>query len=460
MGESALKLHSDLNAADLKRRLQVFNENFNTRRRRLTSLQQRLSTDLVRIATAHREVIGGHLLDWVRGEVEGYWASRRLGFRGWVTWGCDDAEPEGWSAPIWLWDILPEEQKFAITTSPPAVEQAARLPESSTEAILSWISGRVEMSLFEAESRVLDRAEIELASEPSPSPLGRELKPRAASADKSRRKADELAIPPVAVPRGATWEDLHITMNELLMHVEVKSEMTDRTFQEAGFEEKRRGKVPDRLWEVLQTFAKLAGVLPFHEPSLPQKTLINFKQYVSQLRKRLKALFPIEGDPFEPTRKTREYRSRFTISSVEGLRFPTPADATWDKVTIDELRSGRIRFSVSAPQRFGAYSDDDGEAATPEAAVREGRVERSYDLRILRLAIRASTPNMLDDALLAVLRGRGQVKRDFRDKAMLSLCKFLCDFMQITECPFQVFEQKGLWCAIFDASSATVPDRR
>jgi len=279
-----------------------------------------------------------------------------------------------------------------------------------------------------------------------------------ASAGRPRQKSDHTAVSPLIVPPGATWENLRITMSEHALHVELKGKTEDRAFQEAGFEEKRRKQVPDRLWHVLQVLALLGGVLPFDDPNLDQKARLNIKQYVSQLRKRLKALFPIEGDPFEPTGKTRKYRSRFKISSREGLRFPTPGGTTWDKVAIEEVQSGCIRFSVETLERFSAFSDGDEEVGRPETALHEGQIEREHDLQTLQLVAADGSPDPRGSALLAVLRARGKVERHSSDKAMLSLGEFLCDFMQIRESPFQFSEHKGEWCAAFDASSTVARD--
>jgi hypothetical protein len=278
---------------------------------------------------------------------------------------------------------------------------------------------------------------------------------------KSTRESDDTAVSPLAVPPGAKWEDLCIMMSEHAMHVEVKGKAADRTFQEAGFEEKRRREVPDRLWRILRVLAIVGGVLPFDEPKLSLRDRVNIKQNVSQIRKRLKDLFPTDGDPFEPTRKTRQYISRFKISTSEGLLFPTPGDTTWDKVTIEEVQSGRIRFSVDTFQRSSALSYDEEEGvAGPEAALRESNIERDYDLRSLGLAMQDGSPNPRGSALLAVLRSAGKVRRPSNDEAMLWLGKFLCDFMELREPPFQFSENQGFWITTFEASSHISPDRR
>jgi hypothetical protein len=277
---------------------------------------------------------------------------------------------------------------------------------------------------------------------------------------KSRGESADTTVLPLSVAPGAIWKDLCIMMREHAMQVEVKGKTEDRTFQEAGFEEKRRRHVADRLWHVLQVLAIRGGVLPFDEPKLSHKVRLNIKQNISQLRKRLKALIPIEGDPFEPTRKGREYRSRFKISTSEGLLFPTPGETTWDKVAIEEMQSGLIRFSVNTFERFSAFSNDEEEVARLEAALRDSCIEREYELRSLGLAMPDGSPDPRGLALLAVLKAGGRVKRNSDDEAMLSLCKFLSNIMQIEGSPFQYSASQGLWIANFEACSHTSPDRR
>jgi len=351
--ESARKLHADLIAAETARRLEVFKEHFSARCQKLMNLQERLCSDLVRLVMANRTAIGSDPLGWVRGAVEDYWATRRLGFLGWVAMGCNWADLEGWSAPGWLLDLIAEKNlKSRSIPYQLSDEQSSRLmPEPNTALILSWIQGLIEMYLSQAESRVLDKAEIELASEPSPTTSGQMpaqpaplvgLKQEVARVRKSARTSDGEAVRPLDMPPGTTWEDLRITMEEHALHVKAKGKTADLTFQEAGFEEKRRGKVPDRLWALLRAFAMSGGVLRFDEPRMSGRVRVSLKQDISKLRKRLQALLPIEGDPFEIPRRIREYHSRFKISTSEGLLFPTPADATWDKVSILQVQPGVI----------------------------------------------------------------------------------------------------------------------
>jgi hypothetical protein len=467
--ESARELYAHLTATGPEGKLQVFKEHFRVWCDKLVSLQERLCGDLVRIAMANRGVIDGDPLAWVRANVERYWVWRREGFRGWVPLGCDWADLGGWSAPGWLLPLVPKEQLTSTITAHP-------MPQPNTEVIFLLVVGLIERYLLEAQYRVLDKAEIALAAEPrlsrsdqlqvlpvSPCAFDRE----AASAAHSSTKPVRAAIRPLDIASDANWDQVRITMAEHALHVEVKGKVVDVSFQDAGFEERRAGKLPDRLWHLLHVLAMRGGVLSFDEPQLNPKARVNLKQDISKLRKRLQALFLIEGDPFKDARKSREYQTRFPISAKEGITFPTPHGTTWDEVSISEVQPEVVRFSVQVQERFAAYTPDLEGKSRPELAVRQGYHVRQYNFRTLGLITKDGSADIRGSALLAVLRAGGKVKRNSQDKAMLLLAEFLCNFMQIEEPPFQYSspsanptEQAGHWYAVFEASSAFGRDLR
>jgi hypothetical protein len=257
-------------------------------------------------------------------------------------------------------------------------------------------------------------------------------------------------------PKGATWENVHIRMSDLRIFVEVLGKRKEFTFQEAGFEEKRRGDVPDRLWILLRQFAIHGGILPANLSSLPQQVRTNLKQNVSKLGKRLAAFFLLDGSPFKDTRVTHRYETRFTICAEEGLHFPTLEGLTWDGVSIAEVRTGVIAVRADAADACGIYTTPDDEGDGPgrwEAALQEGTIEREYDLRSLGLADENSRPTPVGEALLAVLRSGGKVQRESSDKAMLALGQLLGNLMQIDTPPFQFSSSQNKWAALFEATS-------
>lgn len=279
-----------------------------------------------------------------------------------------------------------------------------------------------------------------------------------------RKKAKPLTITKsFPTPNGATWDNVCIWMSDQRIRVEVLGKRKEFTFQEAGFEEKRRGNVPDRLWILLRQFAVHGGILPANISSLPEQVRTNLKQNVSQLGKRLVELFVIDGKPFKDTHVTRRYETRFKIFAEEGLHFPTPDGLTWDGVSIAEVRTGVITVRADAVDTHGVYNPPNAEEESPgrwEAVVQTGALTREYDLRSLGLADEESNFTPVGEAFLAVLRGGGKIQRKNKDKSMLSLGRHLCDLMQINASPFQFSKAQQIWSALFEASSSVLQPSR
>ena len=274
---------------------------------------------------------------------------------------------------------------------------------------------------------------------------------------RGRKKAHAVRLVSFPTPLGASWSDVRLILTENGLRVEVKGKPKDYTFQEAGFEERRKGGVPDRLWVLLRAFAIHGGVLPFKAVEPKRRT--NLKQYVSDLRDRLTALLPnIDGDPISYQKDECAYRTAFKVRSEEGLKFPTPPDATWADVSISRRGTSSIHISVVAKERFAssAYSEEDhGRVHHWEAAEREGHEERDYELRTLGLADDQERPNRPGEAMLSVLAGKGTVKRRADDKGMLKLCGVLSALMDIEGSPFRFAELDGKWVALFDTGEGT-----
>ena len=268
-----------------------------------------------------------------------------------------------------------------------------------------------------------------------------------------RKKAPPTILVSFPTPAGTAWSDVRLTVAEKEIRVEARGKSKDYRFHQAGFEERRKKGVPDRLWDLLRLFAVHGGVLPFKVAK--EKARQNVKQYVPDLRNRLTALLPnIAGDPISYDKDERAYRTAFKISSKDGVKFPTPQGATWAIVSINMTGTSSIHISVVATERFAASSyDDDNEGDTHrwEPAEREGEAERTYDLRTLGLADEKGCPNPAGQALLDVLAGKGTVKRKVYDKGMLELGGVLSKLIDIKGPPFRFDELNGKWVALFDA---------
>ncbi len=256
-------------------------------------------------------------------------------------------------------------------------------------------------------------------------------------------------------PAGATWEDVCLTFSEQVVCIEVKGVRRTLTFQEAGFEERRRHNAPNRLWTLLRAFALHGGVLPFDSPSMARSTRVNLKQYVTELGQQLALLMQIAGRPFKDSRRTRRYETRFRIATSDGVRFPTPAGIGWEGVSITEPEAGLIAVSADAVEPFVAYSrpSAEGSGGRWDGAVGVACLSREYDLPTLGLADSAGHPSAAGQALLAVLRGAGKIRREPTDRAMLALCKRLTELLQLDGSPFE-FSPRNKWSARFTAASA------
>lgn len=267
-----------------------------------------------------------------------------------------------------------------------------------------------------------------------------------------RKKSAPVAIKTFPTPAGTTWPEIRIVVTETELGITARGKTRHYSFQDAGFEERRKKNAPNRLWRLLKLFASQGGILPFKAVGVKDRD--NLKQYVSDLRKRIEALIPgVDGDFIAYDLKQKSYRTAFRISSEETLQFPTPGGVSWSDVTISRSVPVGIRISVAATERFAASSyTDQGDDTSHQwdGAEREGSVERTYDLRMLKLADDQDRPNRTGQALLVVLAGKGAVMRKADDKGMQELCGVLSKLMGIDASPFDFARIGEKWIARFD----------
>lgn len=272
-----------------------------------------------------------------------------------------------------------------------------------------------------------------------------------------RRKAPIKAQESFPTPPGTQWADVMVWVTDSSITIEAKRLNRTFSFQAAGFEEKRKGGVPDASWALLKVFAMSGGVIPFDGADLDHNLRTNLKQYVSVLRKRLKALVPgIDDDPIPHVRGERTYRMTFKVTTQDGVAFPVPSGTQWPDVTITLVRPGEIRVSVTSTERFAAsaYVEESGSGAHQwDAAERESELERGYDLRMLGLTGEDGRPDARGQALIEVLRAGGAVSRPADDDAMLDLCGVLTKLMDgIDSSPFDFASGNQTWVALFEVS--------
>jgi hypothetical protein len=255
-------------------------------------------------------------------------------------------------------------------------------------------------------------------------------------------------------PAGATWPEVRIVIGELSLKAEARGVRREHDFKQLGFANNRRGgSVPNAKWEFLRLLARYGGVLSFDESRLTRAQRDNLKNYVKDARAWLQAFFGLDQDDPVPARKElRRYECRFQLAPEEGVRFPTPAGATWDHISIRETAQGTIRITVDAMRVTSAASYGSGGRREAEAALDAGSIERDYDLPFLRLADHAGRPTPAGKRLLDVLRGSGKVTASEDDDTMLDLSQFLCALMQIGDAPFRFTYGTCVWTARFEAS--------
>lgn len=272
-----------------------------------------------------------------------------------------------------------------------------------------------------------------------------------------RRKAPIKAQDSFPTPPGTQWREVMVWVTDSTITIEAKRRSRDFSFQAAGFEEKRKRGVPDAIWALLKVFAMRGGVIPYDGTGLEQKVRTNLKQYVSELRKRLRALIPgIDGDPVPHVKDDRCYRMSFKIASRESLTFPVPDGTQWPNVTVTLVRPDAIRVSVPTTERFAAstYAEESGgDVHQWDAAEQESELEREYDLRMLGLTDENGKPDARGEALIEVLRADGAVSRPADDNAMLELCGVLTKLMDgIDGSPFDFASGSQKWLALFQTS--------
>lgn len=132
----------------------------------------------------------------------------------------------------------------------------------------------------------------------------------------------DVARPPVArfpTPEGAGWADVSIRLtSEFQAQITVAGCSEVRNYAEMGFED-RRSQLPDSAWELLRQFAEHGGTIRNSQQANSTRWPLVEKR-VQIIRKRLRQLFQIPGDPFEPYHRVKCYRAKFRIESARAYQ--------------------------------------------------------------------------------------------------------------------------------------------
>ncbi|MDD5530571.1 MAG: HEAT repeat domain-containing protein [bacterium] len=134
-------------------------------------------------------------------------------------------------------------------------------------------------------------------------------------------------------PPGTKWEDVTIQfISDESIKISANEVSKEFHYTEIGFKDNRKGIVPDSQWKVLQYLAKCGGTISWNfedakeyggynytipKDEIPKPTNLKerkaFPKRIERLRKKLKTIMQLDGDPFENYIKVKSYKSKFTI---------------------------------------------------------------------------------------------------------------------------------------------------
>jgi hypothetical protein len=240
------------------------------------------------------------------------------------------------------------------------------------------------------------------------------------------------------------------------LRIAVRGEWHERSLEECGLSDGRKQhEVGDVGLQLLWTFARRRGCFNPREVARAKEEKTPFKSKVSRLRNRLNAILPIAGDPIQLKKATGEYKCAFGVSLETDRGFPTPADVTWADFDFRELPGNRVRVSVRTKETFRAHARTNaGERSTPEAAEREGLLQREYALEQIGLTNSQGLPNAEGQALLDLLRSGGKLRRSAGDLTVLRLGARLREWIGLSDEPLEFSPGGRSWVTYFGCATA------
>jgi hypothetical protein len=307
-------------------------------------------------------------------------------------------------------------------------ERVNGLPVFSLEDVSSLDAGRL----------ILDLSYIEDAL------------PRETTVEKTKK------VRSISVPEDAIWQDVRIEVGELALRVSVRGVWHERSLEECGLSDGRKEDVAgDRGLQVLWLFARRRGRFNPRDIAQATEEKTPFKNQVSRLRRRLRDILAISGDPIPFEKSTGEYRCVFGVALESDRGFPTPAGVTWADFHFQELPGDRVRVGVRAKETFRArVRTSSSESTSTEVAEREALLQREYALDQLGLTNGAGLPSAEGQALLELLRSGGKMHRPPGDLAVMKLGARLKEWIGLPDEPLQYSEGRRGWITYFECSSA------
>jgi hypothetical protein len=244
---------------------------------------------------------------------------------------------------------------------------------------------------------------------------------------------------------GTAWTGVRVVVSDETLRIEICGKATELGFLEAGF-----GKRDQNL-ELLKYFAASRGMLHDHF-TFPKQCKTPLKSVVSRLRRLLRNLIAIDGDPVEHRKKAGMYTC-FQIKNSTDNSFPTPHGATWLDFAFYLQRDGRLRVSVSVRHSFrSGGTPRSAHARSEDLPQPESDVSQIYSFEDLGLRTSASALTREGKVFRALLHSHGKLEADGDDMAVLKLAQWLRTWTGLDGDPLQFGENSHLWTSCFDCN--------
>lgn len=266
-------------------------------------------------------------------------------------------------------------------------------------------------------------------------------------ASEGKRKIQEITIP------GVAWNNVEVVVSDQELQVSVHGKTRVISFLEAGF-----GKRDQNL-ELLKFLAASRGKLDADKFTLPRQSKTPLKSRISRLRRHLQNLIAIGENPIFYHKAAELYVCSFQIRISTDDSFPTPANAKWFDFHFHERKDGRINVSASRNRSFRTPIVEGiaGSSVLETIPQPDFDVSHIYSLGTLGFHPTGAALTKQGNALTALLRGGGRLRRNGDDTAVLKLAEWLRKWTGLSDDPLQFAGNSRLWTAAFECTSELAP---
>jgi len=120
-------------------------------------------------------------------------------------------------------------------------------------------------------------------------------------------------------PSDTEWKNMTWTfLSNELVRVEANGVTKKYRYSDLGFTDNRKGDATDTRWAILSEFAKNNGEITW-KTNIKSKEKNRMTAAIRDIRKRLKDFFNIDDNPIHHYRKTRSYKTKFTIKDKRDI---------------------------------------------------------------------------------------------------------------------------------------------